>query len=287
MQLRSPLYSLMCETSVCRTIILRKYPNETEMLELKNLAKYKRYLIEDTNLLVVRGSISPVITGMSAYNSRHRITHPQEELNSLIRELLAATALSAVSLAGRESWGWSLTFKGMSIGFFVGVEPEGMICLRVLEAETGTASVMLQRQKAGLPMTQSHISPHTGSPRAMVEQYFAEVDQTRTRLEIKADGDCILVHALPGGNFDAVKDLNADKLFEYLDSAIGAGHVKELGEALLFYECRCSEEMISTMINNMPESDRSDVFGDLQHVEIECPRCGRKYSVAKAGASIH
>jgi hypothetical protein len=257
------------------------------MLELKNLAKYKRYLIEDTNLLVVHGSISPVITGMSAYNSRHRIAPPPEELNSLIQELLAATALSAVSLAGRESWGWSLTFKEMSVGFFVGVEPEGMICLRLLDAKTENVSVMVQRQKAGLPMTQSHISPRTGSPRDMVEQYFSEVDQTRTRLEIKEDGDCILAHALPGGNFDAVKDLNADKLFEYLDSAIGAGRVKELGEAILFYECRCSEVMISRMVDNMAESDRRDMFGDLQHLEIECPRCGRKYTVARAGSSIH
>ena len=257
------------------------------MLELKNLAKYKRYLIEDTNLLVVRGSISPVIAGMNAYNSRHRIAPPNEELNSMIQELLAATALSAVSLAERESWGWSLTFKGMSVGFFVGVEPEGMICLRILDAIKGKASVMVQRQKAGLPMTQSHISPRNSSPRDMVEQYFSEVDQTKTRLEVKSDGECLLVHALPGGNFDAVGRLGTDKLWGYFDSAIGAGCVKALGDVLLFYECRCSEERIARMVDTMEESDRNDMFGDLQQVEIECPRCGRKYTVARPDSSIH
>jgi hypothetical protein len=257
------------------------------MLELKNLATYKRYLIKDTNLLVVRGCIAPVIAGMSVYDSRHRIAPPHEELKSLIQELLAATALSAVSLSERESWGWSLTFKEMNVGFFVGVEPEGMICLRILDAESEKASVMVQRQKAGLPMTQSHIRPRTGSPRDMVEQYFSDVDQTRTRLEVKEDGDCILVHALPGGNFDAVRELGADKLFGYVDSAISAGRVKELGDVLLFYECRCSEEMISRMVDNMEEFDRRDMFGDLQHLEIECPRCGRKYNVARTDRSIH
>jgi molecular chaperone Hsp33 len=251
------------------------------MSELKNLAKYKRYLIEDTNLLVVRGSIAPVITGMGDYNSRHGIAPSPEDLRALIQELLAATALSAVSLTARESWGWSLTFKGMNIGFFIGVEPEGMICLRILEAETEKASAMVQRQKAGLPMTQSHITPQTRSPREMVEQYFSEVDQTRTRLEVKEDGDSILVHALPGGNFDAVRDLDADKLFGYADSAIGARRIKELGDVLVFYECRCSDKMISEMIDNMAESDRMYLFGDLQHVEIECPRCARKYTVTR------
>ena len=257
------------------------------MLELKNLAKYKRYLIEDSNLLVVRGCIAPVIAGMSAYNSHHKIEPPDEELNSLLQELLAATALSAVSLARRESWGWSLTFKGMNVGFFVGIEPEGMICLQTLAAEPQKASVMVLRQKAGLPMTQSHINPRTGSPRDMVEQYFAEVDQTRTLLEVKEDGEGILIQALPGGNFDAVRDLDAAMRIGYLDSAVGAGRVKELGEILLFYECRCSEEMIIRMVDNMSEPDRREMFGDLKHLEIECPRCGRKYAVARTDISIH
>jgi redox-regulated HSP33 family molecular chaperone len=121
----------------------------------------------------------------------------------------------------------------------------------------------------------------------MVEQYFSEVDQTRTRLEIREDGDGILVHALPGGNFDAVKDISSDQLFMHLDNAIGAGGVKALDEVLLFYECRCSDDVIIRMIENMAERDRKDLFGDLKHVEIECPRCGRKYTMARTDISIH
>lgn len=255
-------------------------------MELTNLAKYKRYLIEDANLLVVRGGIAPAMNGMYAYDSHHGIAPPPEQLKSLIQELLAATALAAVSLAERESWGWSLTLEGMDIGFFVGVEPEGMICLRLREAETHNASVMVQRQKAALPMTQSHISPRTQSPRDMVEQYFSEVDQTKTRLEIKADGDGLLAHALPGGNFDVVRHLGAEELFGYVDRAIGSGRIKELGEVLLFYGCRCSEEMIIRMIDALTESDRRDLFGDLLQVDIECPRCGRNYTVSRMDTTL-
>jgi hypothetical protein len=257
------------------------------MLELKNLAKYKRYLLEATNLLVVRGSIAPVIAGMGVYNLRHKIAPADGELIPSIQELLAATALSAISLSERESWGWSLTFKGISAGFFVGIEPEGMICTRALDADTEKASCMIQRQKAGLNMTQSHIKPRTQSPRDTIEQYFAEVEQTKTRLAIREDGEGVLVQSLPGGNFDAIKDLRTDELFEFIANAIGSGQVKELGEVLMFYECRCSETMISKMINNMLEPDRKDMFGDLPQLEIECPRCGRKYRVARTEESIH
>jgi hypothetical protein len=257
------------------------------MLELKNLSKYRRYLVENSNLLVVRGSISPVIAGMGAYNLRYGIAPPQKELNCLIQELLAATVLSAISLAKRESWGWSLTFKDMDVGFFVGTEPEGMICMRVRDAEPGKTSVMVQRQKAGLPMTQSHISPRSRNPRDAVEQYFSEVEQTQTCLGVREDGEGILVHALPGGNFDEVRALGEDELFGYVDRAIGAGSTKELGEVLVFYECRCSQDMIHRMVDNMEEADRRDMFGNLQYVEIECPRCGRKYRVARPDSRIH
>jgi len=107
------------------------------------------------------------------------------------------------------------------------------------------------------------------------------------RMEVKEDGEGILVHALPGGNFDAVRELDAHRLFSYVDSALDAGRVKELGEVLLFYECRCTDAMISRIIDNMEEADRRDMFGDLPHVEIECPRCGRKYTVASKDKSIH
>jgi hypothetical protein len=257
------------------------------MFELKNLAKFKRYLLEKTGLLVVEGCIKPVIAGMDAYNARHKITPPNEDLNPTIQELLAAAALAAVSLSERESWGWSFTLKGMNCGFFVGVEPEGMICMRVLEAEDEKASGVIQRQKKGLPLSQSHITPQTQSPRAAVEQYFSEADQTKTRLAIKPDGEGVLVHALPNGNFDDVKNLNTYELLEYIQNALAAGHAKELGEVLVFYECRCSDEMISRMIAGMNVIDRMDIFGDQQQLEIECPRCGRKYSVSNPEESIH
>lgn len=254
---------------------------------MNHLALYKRSLDLENHLLVVRGSIAPVIAGMKDYHERHGIEPPRPTLGPLIRELLAATALGALSLAERESWGWSLTFEGMDTGFFAGIEPEGMMCVRAREAETSRASIMVQRQKAGLPMTQSHLRPRTRSPRDMVEQYFAEVDQTRTRLEIAGDGDGILVHALPGGRFDIVEAIEPGGVIRRFDCAAAAGRLRVMGEVVLFYECRCSDEMILDMILGMPEPDRRELFGDLPRIEIECPRCGRRYSMARTDLSVH
>jgi hypothetical protein len=258
-----------------------------DMNELQNLATYKRYLLSRVNLLAVRGNITPVISGMDVYNTRYKIDSPPGNLEPVVRDLLSVAALSAVSLSERESWGWSLNLKGMRTGFFVGLEPEGMACLRVLPADNDKVSGMVQRQKAGLPMTQSHLAPRTSSPVDVVEQYFSEVVQTETKLWIRRDGEGILAQNLPGGNFDAVRDLDKDGLFDFVETEIAQGNVKEIGEVLVFYECRCSEEMISSLVENMDESDRKHLFGDSQAIDIECPRCGREYAVTRTEKKVH
>jgi redox-regulated HSP33 family molecular chaperone len=113
------------------------------------------------------------------------------------------------------------------------------------------------------------------------------VDQTTTRLEITAYGGIVLVHAISNSDLSAVKDLNGDERLFFIDSSIENRNVKQSGEVFLFYECRCSEEMISRMVEKMSKSDRRDLFGDRLQLEIECPRCGRKYTVTRKDRKVY
>ena len=105
------------------------------MKDLPNLATYKRFLWDETNLLVVSGNIAPVLDGYRTYNTRYGIAAPNPQILPTVTQLLAAVALAAVSLPERESWGWTLTIPQLSLGFFVGIEPEGMICLKMQPVE--------------------------------------------------------------------------------------------------------------------------------------------------------
>ena len=82
-----------------------------------------------------------------------------------------------------------------------------------------------------------------------------------------------------------VSSLSEGELFEFVDSEVKKGDAKEVGEVILFYECRCSLEMISKMIQEMGEDDREEVWGDLVELQIECPRCGREYSLKRSERS--
>jgi len=78
-----------------------------------------------------------------------------------------------------------------------------------------------------------------------------------------------------------------DKLYRFVNRMVEWENVREAGEVLIFSECRCSEEMISRMVENMNESDRKELFGDLLQLEIECPSSGRKYPVTRKDVKIH
>ncbi len=251
------------------------------MKPLPNLATYKRFLWEDASLLVVTGEISPVLEGYRVYNNRYGIQDPNPPILPMLRSLLAAVALAAVSLPERESWGWTLTIPDSSTGFFLGVEPEGMMCLKVQDADQERKPVVVQRQKTGERIKQSHYLPHDSNPVLTIRHYFEEVEQNVVRLAVDDMGKGVLVHVLPGGRFDKVSSLDDTKLIELIDHKAEHEELKQLAEILLFYECRCHDKLIIEMIEKIPEDKRKELWGDLDKLEIKCPRCDREYVIRR------
>jgi hypothetical protein len=251
--------------------------------ELPDLAKFDRFLWEDADLLITAGEISPLIKGLEAYNARYQIKNPPAGAMPSVRRLLAAVSLAAAALPERESWGWSLTLPGSSIGFFVGAEPEGMICLRAEPAKRDLPLVVVQRQRAGGPLRQSSTQALDDDPVHAVSRYFDDAEQTRNRLAVDDDGKGVLIHALPDGRLDRVASMADAQLIERMDELAASGALKPVGEFLLFYECRCHEEMITDMVTNLPRDQANDIWEGQHSLEVACPRCGREYVVREKG----
>ncbi len=251
------------------------------MQKLPNLAHFRRYIWEKHSLLVVIGNIGRVIEGARVYNTRHAISSADPVDNELLLRLLAATGLAAISLAERETWGWTCTVPDSSLGFFVGIEPEGMICFKFQEADHKRRVAVVQRQHPDEPLKESHFEAPDADPVHMVQRYFEEVVQLPTSIAVDESGNGILVQNLPGGNIGEILDLSEQQLIECVHQAQQQKELKELAEVLLFYECRCHEEMIMDMIENLPQERQDELWGELGELEIECPRCGREYLIKK------
>lgn len=246
-----------------------------------HLGKYYRYLWEDTNLLAVIGYFPEVLRSKELYEERHHIAPPPETARTALYRLMGAAALAAVSLAERESWGWTLTLPGADIGFFCGVEPEGIITAHARPAPPARKAVYVQRQKGKAPATQSLLEPEGDDPAAAVTLYFDQGVQTETRIALDDEFSGVLVQPLPGGRFAEVENLEGDKLIDLFRQMASRGELKPMGEVLIFYECRCDDTVIQDMITSLPAAERAAIWEDQSSLSIECPRCGREYTIQR------
>jgi hypothetical protein len=247
----------------------------------EHLAHYNRYLWKSPNLIVVTGEAGKIWKGRTAYHASHAVTAEAAGPAVLLNRLFAAAGLAAVSLAPRESWGWSVSMPGMDDGLFCGVEPEGMICGRVLGHKKTQGLCVVQRQGEKSPLTQSHVTLLTQDPVEAVERFFEEAEQTLIRIAVDDAGRGTLLRPMPGGTFEAVNGLSDDQIIKRIYDLADDGSMQHLEEVLLFYECPCSPEKIHAMITSLPADQSEQLWGDLKQLEIACPRCGRYYEISK------
>ncbi len=250
---------------------------------LPPLSYFYRYLWEDPELMVVVGDAGELFRGMDIYN-RHFGIAPVDDADARdFKRLLTAAGLAAVSLSDRESWGWNLSLPDRQMGFFVAAEPEGMLCGCLHPTTRKQQLGFVQRQKAGEDLTQSHFTPQGSDVVHAVERYFVECEQVQVRVAANEQGLGALVRAMPGGRLDELASLSDDELIERCRKLAKDGEMKGMGEVLLFYECRCDDEMILSMITNLPADQREELWRGQDALHIECPRCGRGYTMKKQG----
>ena len=245
-----------------------------------NLAHYFRYLWEEPNLVVIAGNAEEIIKGYNAYNAHYKIS-PDKKNKEQLNLMFAAAGLVAISLPERESWGWSLSLPDSDVGLFCAIEPEGMVSGRIIQTEKEKNTAVVQRQKPGSEITQSNFSLKNSSPVKAAEQYFEESEQNLVRIAVNQKGDAVLIQALPGGSFEKISSLSDDDLIALCAKMSQNNKIKKLEEVLLFYECRCDDEMILNMITSLPEKQRKELWAGQEKLEIECPRCSRNFTLHK------
>lgn len=250
-----------------------------------HLAHFKRYLWSGPSLLVVLGESQPLLDGLWAYHDHYGLPRPSPAEERGLRSMLGACGTAALSLAERESWGWSIALPDGN-GYFVGAEPEGMMVIRRKENPQRNAQAVVQRQKPEEGITQSYFAPKSADPLRVVEHYFDQVLQTATRLAQDETGRIALITALPNGSLDSLSALSDEGLVAELSLLALRGGLQELGEVLLFYECRCDDAMILDMLASLPEAQRKEVWGEERSLSIECPRCGRLYTIERKNVVI-
>lgn len=237
-----------------------------------------------------------------------------------VDDLIAAATLAAESQVDRDAWGWTIRLPLKPWGIFCAVEPEGMVCARFSHLPPETAQdpiggFAVQRVAPDSPVRQSSLIPCAESTHFLVEQYFDESEQLPARIAIRGN-EALMALSTPDADWDIVKTLPENDLLALFhelireepapempvdpslsDTArkikaqfaaakgipIGSmvGDLKLMHEAVFFYGCSCDIDKIRAMINNLPADQQEELWAGTQTLDIQCPRCGRTYVLAK------
>lgn len=245
------------------------------------LSHYCRYLWQGPELIVIAGNAACLWQGSQDYCSKYPVAPGGPAGRTALQRLLAAAGLAAVSLPERESWGWTLALPGSSLGLFCAIEPEGMACACLRQSAPEAATAVVQRQKEKSSLTQSTYTLTDADPVRAVEGYFESAAQMLVRLAVLDDGRGAFVQPMPGYGFGPLDGLDDSDLVEQCFALPERENVKLLDEVVLFYGCRCSDEMIVNMITALPSQQRAELWQDASSLTINCPRCGRAYTIAR------
>ena len=243
------------------------------------------------------------------------------EQQNTAKEIIISAALAAETQMIREMWGWTLRLPFKDWGVFCGVEADGSICCRMTRLKPEAAkdvlgAVAVQRVTDGGPVRQSMLIPRDTTVRLIVEQYFDESEQLPARLALH-ENEALLALSMPDAHWNEIASLaEADLLkrfhellqdqniheeknvedeaektvaqrvraqYEQLHSgtALSHGDLKCTHEAVFFYDCRCNEEQMKKVISTLSQAHQDELWKDTDHLEIECPRCGRKHIIKK------
>lgn len=284
------------------------------------LALYRRYLWESRNISwIYTPDVDKLLASRQQYNETFQIA--DQELSQIqrqeLQDLMIGATLASESQVERDMWGWTVRIPLKPWGLFCGVEPEGMVCTRFLHlppaaSEDPVGSFAIQRVTADAPVRQTSLIPRDTSARYLVEQYFDESEQLPARIAI-VNNEALMALSMPDAEWSIVDNLKESDLlalfhellketdpvfqpsastaseklrqqFAAVRGSVGTlqGDLKIMHEAVYYYGCRCDETNIRQMLDNLPEAQRTALWGDLPALEIECPRCGRKHTIRRS-----
>lgn len=185
-------------------------------------------------------------------------------------------------------------------------------------AKDPVGSFAIQRVSTGAPVRQTSLIPRDTSSLYLVEQYFDESEQLPARIAINGD-EALMALTMPNAKWQEVEKLSQQELFDlfhriskefYAEEnklptvdddlseaakriktqfaaakgpkvGIQFGDIKLMHEAVFYYGCRCNEEQMRQMVERLPKSHQDELWNGVDHLDIQCPRCGRNFTLQK------
>ena len=236
--------------------------------------------VRHRNALLLRGQFTPIYTDYYLHLMQHGLRNPPD-LDQVLKDLLACFTLHLVARPWAESSAWTITLRAPRVNFFVTGDSRD-------EAVTGRLFTDDVREHDRNLLYAQTTAPQSPEPRnstveitgkdaaAWIEEYYRQSEQRPGRAFRLADESFALVAAQPDCDLAWLDGLTPEKV-----AAIESAEETVLLETRRFrFHCGCTLDQILPILGSWRKRP-DELFGNADHVNIQCPRCAARYRVTR------
>ncbi|GAA5483405.1 disulfide bond chaperone [Haloferula sargassicola] len=252
----------------------------SEPISVEEFTRVESIFVRHRNVLAVRAQFTPIYTDYYLHLMQYGLRNP-EELDSMLKDLLAGLTLHLVARPWAETIAWTVNLRAPRVNLFAtgGSIPESITGRLFTEDVRETDRDLFYSQTT----TQPGAEPRTSTlqidgrdPLFWVEQYYMQSEQRPAKVFRLPDETFVLVAAQP--DYD-------EEWFGALDVAAVSGleqaeETKLLETRRFRFHCGCDLGKILPVL--APWRDKADeLFHGENQIIVQCPRCAARYEVTR------
>ncbi|MFO0984633.1 MAG: Hsp33 family molecular chaperone HslO [Planctomycetota bacterium] len=242
-------------------------------------AMVHRHVDEQHVALFVRGDFAGMF---AAYRDHVKLWGEAPDGLSLVmmRQALGAACLYLSSRPLDETVAWTINIKQPPLNLFVtGDAGQCNVTGRVFaeHVEVGaTSRLFVEAHRARGEPYRSVIDITGLDVIEIFEQFSLRSDQIKARFFELGDADFLMVRGCPGSSEDWLRSLDRERAALRMHEL-----TRKLDEKVFWFKCGCSLERILQALRRIYAQQFDELFRGESHVEVACPRCGRRWQVAR------
>ncbi len=235
--------------------------------------------VRQRNALLLRAQMTPIYTDYYLHMMEQKL-RTTEKLDNLFKDLAGFFILHMVARPWAENIAWTANLRAPRVNAFItGSSLEEQITGRIFTEDVREPDrnfLYSQIAILGKEPRTSTVEVTSDDPREWVETYYSQSEQRPCRAFRFENEEYCLISAQPDCDLDWLASLTNESAAEILKTE----ETKVLETRKFRFHCGCTLDRILPTLGawkNKPD----ELFGDLESLNIQCPRCAAKYVVTR------
>jgi molecular chaperone Hsp33 len=206
---------------------------------------------------------------------------PDDRALSLMGQCLAAANLQLALLPPDQFCSWTLNVMAPQANVFIAGDNNVMqLTGRIFEESVKTEGVnrlFIESQRPRHAPARSVVDFKGTDVNHAFEQYYARSLQTRARMFTLGQDEVVLIQGLPHVERPWLRELPLDEVRQTLAQE----ELEHIEDRTYVFRCGCDPERMKTVVANLFGSNLDELFGSDDEVDVQCPRCGQQWHIAR------